>query len=162
MKVILALFMCAAPLAAMSVAEAYRDIPHGRTVFVPDQATMAPAEKQALTELFDAVDLAIVAKGEVRHGMDVSKAYEPFWTAWKPLKVPSPLRRAYDLVQQAVKDEQAYLAQRNKSFNRSDPLVHSASGALHGAYGELMRLYPNENDHNKKAFFDYLCALDFL
>ena len=40
--------------------------------------------------------------------------------------------------------------------------VHRASALLHQAYAELMQLYPGEATHNRDAFYDYLCALDFL
>jgi hypothetical protein len=42
------------------------------------------------------------------------------------------------------------------------PKVQSASTALRQAYGILMQTYPGEGNHNKQAFFDYHCALDFL
>lgn len=42
------------------------------------------------------------------------------------------------------------------------PKVQEASNALRAAYGILMETYSGENDHNKQAFFDYHCALDFL
>jgi len=42
------------------------------------------------------------------------------------------------------------------------PLVASSSGKLHRAYAELLALFPQEDAHNKAAFFDYLCALDFI
>ena len=40
--------------------------------------------------------------------------------------------------------------------------VRSSSANLQGAYSDLMRLYSSENATNKQAFFDYLCALDFI
>jgi hypothetical protein len=40
--------------------------------------------------------------------------------------------------------------------------VRSSSANLQGAYGDLMRLFPSENATNKQAFYDYLCALDFI
>jgi hypothetical protein len=42
------------------------------------------------------------------------------------------------------------------------PLVASSSGKLHRAYGDLLALFPQEDAHNKAAFFDYLCAMDFI
>jgi hypothetical protein len=58
-------------------------------------------------------------------------------------------------VTDAVVAERAYLAGDTTG-------VQTASARLHEAYAELMRLYPGEGTHNRDAFFDYLCALDYL
>jgi len=42
------------------------------------------------------------------------------------------------------------------------PDVKQASGNLHRAYGLLMNAFPGETARNRTAFFDYLCALDYL
>ena len=81
------------------------------------------------------------------------------------LKVPDKLEKAHQLVTQAVQEQREYLGQLAKSgesFNAAAPLVQSSHGKLVAAYGELMRLYPSENQNNKQAFYDYLCALDFI
>jgi len=44
----------------------------------------------------------------------------------------------------------------------SHPKVQSASNALNQAYQILMNEYSGEDSHNRDAFFDYHCALDFL
>ncbi len=55
-------------------------------------------------------------------------------------------------------------AQKKKAtaFNSGDSLVQEASKGLREAHSDLMRLFSNESEHNKTAFFDHLCALDFL
>ena len=30
------------------------------------------------------------------------------------------------------------------------------------AYGELLALFPQKNERNRAAFFDYLCEMDFI
>lgn len=147
---------------AMTVQQAYDDIPHKRTVFQAAQGTMSSEEGAALNAFFEAVDLAIIAKAEVKHGMAVEKAYEPFWKTWKSLSWPKKLDTVRSSVELAVKEQQSYLAKKSITFDRNNPQVQKASGALHQAYGLLMQLYPNENAMNKQAFFDYLCALDFI
>ena len=41
-------------------------------------------------------------------------------------------------------------------------LVRSSSNQLIQAYDYLMQSYPQESPHNRQAFFDHLCALDFI
>ncbi|MCP4488040.1 MAG: hypothetical protein GY820_12070 [Gammaproteobacteria bacterium] len=41
-------------------------------------------------------------------------------------------------------------------------LVKSSSQHLIAAHSLLKQLYPQETKHNQQAFFDYLCALDFI
>ncbi|NIP39793.1 MAG: hypothetical protein GWO07_16190 [Candidatus Dadabacteria bacterium] len=43
-----------------------------------------------------------------------------------------------------------------------EDLVHSSSNKLKRAYSILMKKCPKENGHNRQAFFDDLCALDFI
>jgi hypothetical protein len=63
-------------------------------------------------------------------------------------------------------EQRAALAEWRKTAVPADlarhPLVASSSGKLRRAYGELLTLFPQEDAHNKAAFFDYLCAMDFI
>jgi hypothetical protein len=59
-------------------------------------------------------------------------------------------------VTEAVVAEHAYLTRNEQAA------VQTASVKLHEAYAELMRLFPEEGRQNRDAFFDHLCALDFL
>ena len=134
---------------AMSVEDAYASIPHRRTVFDRRAATMPADEADALVRLFALVDRAIVAR--------ITKAgYDPLLADLHALAVPSRLRRVHTLVTEAVVAEHAYLARNEQGA------IQTASARLHEAYAELMRLFPEEGRQNRDAFFDYLCALDFL
>jgi hypothetical protein len=146
---IAALLLLADSAWGMSVDDAYASIPHRRTVFDRRAATMPADEADALQRLFAIVDRAIVAR--------VTKSgYEPLLAELRAFDVPSRLRRVHTLVAEAVLAEHAYLT-------RNEPgAVQTASARLHEAYAELMRLFPDESPHNRDAFFDYLCALDFL
>ena len=150
---------------AMSVEEAYQSIPHRRTVFNSQEAKMDSAEAAYLTKLFDWMDQAIVAKQSIFKGADASSAYAGVWKSLQDLQPPAKLKRVQDLYAQAAKDEAAFLQVWQKmpvrSFNANHPLVNQASGRLIQGYNELMRLYPAEDQHNKDAFYDYPCALDF-
>jgi hypothetical protein len=150
---------------ALSVEEAYRLIPHQRTVFQAASARMPASERAYLVVFFNAIDAAIVAKVSARRGAPVAEAYAPVWRAWEELNPPTPLKAIQDTVKQAIVDQQAFLLEVEKkqsSWNMSHSKVRSFSANLQRAYGGLLRLYPGENAVNKQAFFDYLCALDFL
>ena len=145
---ILALILAAHAAAAMSVDEAYASIPHRRTVFDRRAALMPADEADGLVRLFALVDRAIVAR--------VTKTgYEPLLAELRALALPARLQPVQRLVVEAVVAERAYL-------DGEASAVHTASARLHEAYGQLMRLYPEEGAQNRDAFFDYLCALDFL
>jgi hypothetical protein len=149
LAIVAALLGLAGSAAGMSVEAAYASIPHRRTVFDRRAATMPADEADALQRLFAIVDRAIVAR--------VTKAgYDPLLAELRAFDAPSRLRRVHALVTEAVVAEHAYLTRNEEGA------VRTASARLHEAYAELMRLFPEESQHNRDAFFDYLCALDFL
>ena len=165
MIVLLGLMGIAASAVTLSVEEAYRLIPHQRTVFQPGSARMQQAERAYLVAFFSAIDQAIVAKVSAHRGATVAEAYAPVWRAWAELNPPASLKATQEKVRSAIADQQAYLLEiemRQSSWNLGHSKVRSSSANLQAAYGELMRLYPADNATNKQAFYDYLCALDFL
>jgi len=164
-RIIQTLFaVCLAASAAFSITveEAYQAIPHHRTVFQAAEAAMPAGESAYLTQLFTAVDQAIVAKVQAGRGESVESSYAPVWAAWGRLKAPAKLQKIQDLFRRAIENEQASLSDSQGRVNAADARTHEASQALQEAYSELMRLYPAENQNNRQAFFDYPCALDFF
>ena len=153
-------------IAAMSVDEAYQAIPHQRTVFDKGAATMSPEERDFLDEFFWLADMGIVVRVEALKGYDspdeTAARYEKLEAKFQALVPPGRLKKIYDLVCAAVKDQRAFFALSPRPDIRGHRLIKSSSGKLHQAYGELMKLYPKEGQNNKQAFFDYLCALDFV
>ena len=150
---------------AVSVEEAYRLIPHQRTIFQSASARMPTAERAYLVAFFSAIDQAIVAKVSARRETTVAEAYGPVWRAWEQLNPPTALKATQDKVKAAIMDQQAFLLEitnKQSSWNMSHRKIRSSSANLREAYGDLMRIYPSENATNKQAFFDYLCALDFV
>ena len=144
----LAVMLFAQSAAAMSVDDAYASIPHRRTVFDRRAALMPADEADGLVRLFALVDRAIVAR--------VTKTgYEPLLADLRALVLPPRLQPVQRLIVEAVVAERAFL-------DGDAAAVHAASARLHESYGQLMRLYPEEGAQNRDAFFDYLCALDFL
>ena len=155
----------AASAFALSVVEAYRLIPHRQTVFQSTSARMPANERAYLVSFFSAIDHAIVAKVSARRGVTVAQAYATVWKAWDRLSPPAALKATQDKVKAAIADQQAFLLeieQKQSGWNMSHSKVRSSSAKLQSAYSDLMRIYPSESATNKQAFFDYLCALDFI
>jgi hypothetical protein len=156
-----------------SVEEAYRAIPHRRTVFDAGTARMSPEEREYLRRLFDLVDLGIVERVgtlgwlKSKGGREPSaENYDRVVNQLNALSVPPRLGSVHRLVSEAMVEQRAALAEWRKTAVPSDfaghSLVASSSGKLRRAYGELLALFPQEDAHNKAAFFDYLCAMDFI
>jgi hypothetical protein len=96
----------------------------------------------------------------------VAEAYAPILSGWNKMTVPTRLRSVHAEVLAAIEDQRAYLeewkSKAGEAFHPGHPRVQAASQRLHHTYGVLMSLFPGENAANKQAFFDYLCALDFI
>jgi hypothetical protein len=150
----------------MTVEEAYRAIPHKRTVFDVRNAKMNSAEAEYLQRLFLWVDRAIVAKVTATIGTSADQAYAAVWSMQSTLTPPGRFKSLQATVADSIRHEYEYLKQREaaniKTFNAANPHVQAASQGAQQAYRTLMSWYPSETDHNKQAFYDYLCALDFL
>jgi len=156
-----------------AIAAAYGSIPHRRTRYDREGARMSGAENDYLASFFRHVDLAMVQRvrlaeritlggGQDEHGLD----YPVILGGLAALQPPSSLREMHELVVAAVVEQQAVLADWKRSgkttFPRHDSRVHQASSKLRRAYSLLMSGVPGAGTHNKQAFFDYLCALDFI
>jgi hypothetical protein len=159
--------------ADMSVEEAYRAIPHRRTVFDTGTARMSAEEREYLRRLFDLVDLGIVERVgtlgwlKSKGGREPSaENYDRVVNQLNALSVPPRLGSVHRLVSEAMVEQRAALAEWRKTAVPANlaghPLVARSSGRLQRAYGELLALFPQEDAHNKAAFFDYLCAMDFI
>lgn len=159
--------------ARMSVEEAYRAIPHRRTVFDSDLSNMAVEERVYLQQFLRLIDLAIVERVEMwsllksgEKGKSPDQDYDEIVGQLTTLTIPPRLRSVHHLVLEAVNEQKAALQEWRKTGLPASvarhPLVVSSSKKLRQAYAEMLSLFPNEEEHNKAAFFDYLCALDFI
>ncbi len=152
---------------SMTVEEAYKAIPHNKTRFDPATATMSADEKAFLDAFFTLSDLAVAERVETQAALrskgQAAGNYDEILRRLKGLGVPPKLKTAYGLVVEAVEEQRAYLdsLKNGTAFDAAAPLVEDSHQKLTQAYGELMRIYPSENSHNRQAFFDHLCALDF-
>ncbi|MBI1216736.1 MAG: hypothetical protein GC185_13080 [Alphaproteobacteria bacterium] len=150
---------------SMTVSQAYSAIPHQKTRFDPATATMP--ERELLDVFFGLTDLAVaervIEQRAITGGQAYVDNYDAILAKLAALDVPPKMQKAYDLITQAVREQREYLARvrGGEKFNANAPLVESSHQKLVAAYGILMQAYPNEDAHNKQAFFDHLCALDF-
>jgi hypothetical protein len=165
--------VAATPIGQTSVEDAYRAIPHRRTVFDVGTARMSSEEREYLRQLFELVDLGIVERVGTLGWLKSKGGHEPSPEGYdrvvsqlKALSVPARLGSVHRLVSEAMVEQRAALAEWRKTAVPADlaghPLVASSRGKLRRAYGELLALFPQEDGHNKAAFFDYLCAMDFI
>lgn len=158
---------------SLTVDEAYRKIPHRRTEYQQQGSTISEEEAAYLQQLFNVVDNAVVERVATLHAIlgtgetaDYEKNYLQILTMIQSRPVPMKARPAHRLIEEAIREQSEFLAQwENKGssqFESSHPLVQSSHRKLYKAYQLLMAAYPGETQHNKQAFFDYLCALDFI
>lgn len=167
----------ALPAAAMTVAEAYAAIPHKRTEFAARRSTLPAADARALERLFRLTDQGVVLRvrglqalraGDVAGLQRIMAQYDELLAALRGAAMTAPTEAVRASVVQAVDDQRRLYAGKLASgaAGRRDARLtqeaHQGSAKLHQAYSMLMSAYPHEEAANKTAFFDHLCALDFL
>jgi hypothetical protein len=152
-----------------AVKRAYQAIPHRYTPFSAQQARMSAAESAYLTQNFDLVNEAVAARVTAMRSKGFASYDEQASTILASLNAQKPPRvlvKYHTLVIGAIEDQRAYFqawrAKPNSPFNASDPLVLSASQKLKSAYGLLLKQFPDQAKQVQDAFFDHLCALDFI
>lgn len=172
--VLLALLL-ARPVFGMSVPEAYRAIPHRQTTFNAASAKMGADDKAYLTRSFALIDQAMAARvatlqwvrsyGEQGESLaQYKKKLALIWQGLNKLQPASRLKPYHALVLSAIKDQYNYFLALEKGVkpDLNHRLVQRSHESLIQAYQQLMGLYPSESPYNQQAFFDHLCALDFL
>jgi hypothetical protein len=163
----------------LSVDDAYAAIPHSRTAMDFSASNVPEADKKFLEVAFHVIDEAIrcrvsayqrFSRGDINAQpiSDMGQLIDYFQTT----EAPQSLTTYQATVLQALRDQQAYFNEwlaNGPEFQHGTPQtisshdkVRSASKELQQGYSILMTNYPGESDHNKQAFFDYHCALDFL
>lgn len=158
----------------LSVEEAYRSIPHERTKFRTEISRIPRNEAGYLNEMFELVDASVVERVHHLHRLqrgDMSTLddnnYNALLHRLKILETPKDLLPAEALIVEALGEQHEYLTAWSNSgsaryFSPSAPLIQSSHRKLLAAYYRLIELYDQEGRHNQKAFFDHLCALDFI
>lgn len=184
MKVLLlCLLLCiGSPCAvALSVDEAYRAIPHQQTDFDRHTAQMDVDEALYLDDFFTLVNAAIVERVQalqwLSSGGSAGKTYADYrasmdlvFADFDRLTVPAGVHDVHKQVIAAMRLQSEYLgdwAERTGRgerfrFSASDKRITASSRLLIASYNQLMERYPEASRHNRQAFYDHLCALDFI
>ena len=170
---------------ALTVEEAYRAIPHRYTAFDTKSAKTDPKQAACLDSFFRLVNLAIVERVQTltwfqsngRQGssfQNYRKRVGELITQFGVLPIPKNLEEVRRQVVEAIKDQRAYFEEWEQATTKREPFkfalgtgslhprVLASSQKLQQAYARLMQLYPREEARNQQAFFDHLCALDFI
>jgi hypothetical protein len=171
---------CAVNASELSVEEAYQAIPHKRTVFDVRASTLSAAQSNALKQLFELADRGIVLRVQGLRTLQstsnsevhsVLLGYRSLINAVASLRVPAEISPAQDLMMESIQLHQQFFETQfgNKQSGgkadvavRQNREVNQASQKLIAAYGSLIKAFPGEPAVNRQAFYDYLCALDFL
>ena len=158
----------------LTVEEAYEAIPHRRTVFDYNTSLMSTQEKKYLTKVFNLTDLATVERVNMLIWLttggqtgELANNYSNILNRLYEINPPAGLVNYHKLIISSIQEQRKALVKwKNSSFDysklRKEQLVRSSSSKLKRAYAILMKKYPKEGNHNKRAFFDHLCALDFI
>jgi hypothetical protein len=172
--------LAALPIAAsaLTVEQAYAAIPHQRTVFDTAGSQLARGQVDALDQLFvlsdrgtvlrvDALDA--LKRGDTPRLRATVRDYAALVDALRQLRPTQQTRGATELVIHAVLQHQHFFDTKLAAVSTGARLdaaftadVNQSSQKLRQAYSLLMAAFPDETARNRQAFFDYLCALDFL
>lgn len=152
---------------ALDTAEAYRLIPHKQTPFYLSKSNLPSNEASYVEKLLSLSERAMVERVEAMmegpRKSNYARDIDRILLDLSNLKTPTKLKPAYQHIVTAIEQHRSYFAlSGSSSKSKKQQLVKSSSRHLIAAYNVLMKLYPQESRHNKQAFFDYLCALDFI
>ncbi len=178
MRISLALLLFVAPASALTVEEAYKAIPHKQTQYEASSSTVPAEVTQYLVKLFALSDRALVeristmqafiAKDTARFS-HYESSIQKIMNEIDQLPEPAAAQGLGALLKSAVSSQRSYFIEWHASLTGGQPMpqglnpkIAAASGSLQRLYGELMRRFPQESAHNKDAFYQHLCALDFI
>lgn len=163
---------------SLSVDDAYAAIPHRRTQFDFDGATVPEADAEYLRRAFHLVEqgtrIRVEGYRDLYHAghsaADPSAGMSDLIAAFETMSPPDHLAEYQRSIIAALEAQRAVFddwTTSGKDFAQRDdigrnPEVREASRHLKHAYRILMRQYAGESPRNKDAFFDYHCALDFI
>ncbi len=164
---------------SLTVEQAYKAIPHRQTQFDSKTSNLTKEHREYLTEVFRITDTATVKKVSLlMQYKDPKKSdgqktendtlnYQDILNSLYKLNPPDDLQTFHELIIDAITEHRdAFNNWSGGLFDYArlseEPLVRSSSSKLKQAYGILMNQYTSENSHNRQAFFDHLCALDFI
>ncbi len=180
------LFLCVSfPVVAeagMTVQQAYESGHYKRTPFDAARSKIkSQKDIQYLQRLFDVSDKVFLSRVLIMQGiytgrdsnavtytMDMVALSEYF----SDVEAPEHLQTVHQIMLELMDEQQIFLsrwagstrAEQRKIEKRYElqPAVQSSNRKVQQIYIELMKLYPEESEYNRRAFFDHLYALDLM
>jgi hypothetical protein len=170
----------------MTAEAAYETMPHRRTRFDVNGTQMNDREKVFFERLFTLVDRAMVARVETTHWLlsagasgrdmpDYRIESDDVLEKLNDLHVPDSVEGAHARLVAAIGLQREYfedwakarLEGRHFKFApgfriKEHRAIRAASKMLIEAHAAIKKAFPDETPHNSNAFFDHLCALDFI
>lgn len=173
----------------LSVRTVYGLIPNVYYVdFDPEKTNIRYSDAQYLDKLFDITNEVVRARhfmmasykeddGHQKHYKEkYSKTIEMVMTELSYLDAPSDtLKEVEGLISEAILEQYQFFTNLGKKYKDQihvihldwnaefhDQYVQSSHSKLIRAYNLLENTYFTENDQNKQAFYQHLCALDFI
>jgi hypothetical protein len=171
--------LAAASAAAMTVDQAYSALKHRRTEFDERATKASKAQAESLKRLFSLAEVGSIlkvrayqahARGDKAGYAAVLADYDKLIEVSKRQPSLAEIRPAQDLVVESIGRQRAVfaasaakpMAALSRNELARDPQVRKVHGDLISAYQKLLKAFPHEPAVNRDAFYDYLCALDFL
>jgi hypothetical protein len=142
---------------SLSVTEAYKAVPHRRTEYLKENSSQPTVVNTYLRALFETTDLALVERIRGGTGDYDKERYQNRIELFNAIKPPSGADAIHQLIVTAVNEQRQYFEGDMQDKN----LVQSSHVKLIQAYQHLLREFP-DNRLNQQAYFDHLCALDFI
>ena len=170
---------------SMTIDEAYQSIPHTRTPYNSQVSALSPPERKFLSHFFALSDHALIERVETLAAFRAGDrqrfaTYETnvarILTELRALQEPASAAGFVTMLSEAIQQQHvlfqkwdtALANQRPFAFPTGsevsgiDPHVGKASAGLIRLYTDLMARYGTGHAQNREAFYQHLCALDFL
>lgn len=159
---------------SMGVSQAYRAIPHKQVTFSSNKSVLTREEAKYLEKAFSFVDLAVVERVTLmrtlkRKGNRPLRLdnYDQILKRLLALDVPTGLGYFHQQVMASIVEEQDYYRSLQDRpsvtvVDRRHALIQQAHHRLMASHKFLIERYPEESRSNYQAFYEHLCALDFI
>jgi len=159
---------------SMNVAQAYRAIPHHQVTFRSRASVLERTEAEYLEKAFSLVDLAVVERIHLLRNIQSEdpkpiplKNYDQILRRLMELHAPEGLNYFHHQVMAAIIEEKHFYQGLEDypsigTLNTWHPLIRRSHRRLVASYQFLASRYPQESLKNKQAFYEHLCALDFI
>ncbi len=159
---------------SMGVSQAYQAIPHKQVTFRSNQSVLTRKEAKYLEQAFALVDLAVVERVTLmrtlkRKGNRPLRLdnYDQILKRLLALDVSPGLEYFHEQVMASIVEEKEYYRSLQDQpsvtvVDRRHSLIQQTHRRLMASHKFLIKRYPDESRSNYQAFYEHLCALDFI